>query len=172
MDADRVARDAIGTYGAVQEQWELATLLGLLDQAAPKLILEIGCWSGGTLYAWSHTGAAVIGVTHPMHANVLRPHGAEILLADSKDCRKELAGLLAGRTPDFVFIDGDHSEGMAKSDWRLSQQVAPGALVGFHDIACPGEPGPRKAFDAAAARYRSVTIIHPREQKGIGLVYT
>lgn len=172
MSSNDIARDAIGIYGAVQHQWELARLLDVLDAAKPKLILEIGCWSGGTLWAWAQTGAELVAVTHPRDAHILRPHGAEVVLANSVSCHDRLAETLRGRVPGFVFIDGDHSYGMASSDWELAEEMAPGAIVGFHDIDCPGEPGPWRVFSAAAKSYPSMTIIQPGEQKGIGLIFT
>ncbi len=168
---EQIASRAVQVYGAQQDPWELSCVLTLLRAKPPGLILEIGCWSGGSLWAWKSTGAEVIGLTLPAHANILRPHGAEIILADSTapDTEEELRTVLAGRVPGMVFIDGDHEYGPCASDFELAMRVAPGAVIGFHDITMPG---PRKVWDDTPAGLAKATFIHHPENMGTGLVFT
>jgi len=55
---------------------------------------------------------------------------------------------------DFVFIDGDHSEGACHRDWDLwSPRVVAGGVVAFHDARAGkpggwGGPGPTAVCDA------------------------
>lgn len=165
----QVAARAVQVYGACQDPWELSGVLTLLRADPPGVILEIGCWSGGSLYAWKSTGADVIGVTLPDHANILRPHGAEIILADSRHAKEQILDVLAGRVPGFVFIDGDHDEPVVRSDWELAREVAPGAVIGFHDITWPG---PGKVWAEVSAGFPAVTFIRHKDNMGTGLVCT
>ena len=53
---------------------------------------------------------------------------------DPKTVRR-LERLLAGRSIDFLLIDGDHSYEGVKRDWELYEPlVTPGGLIAFHDI--------------------------------------
>ncbi len=172
MNVAEIADRAVRVHGAVQDPWELAAVLAVLAASPPELIVEIGCWSGGSLHAWRQTGAEVIGVTLPEHANILRDHGAAVILADSRQCRGQLDSVLAGRVPGFVFIDGGHDHLTCLSDWELARQVAPGAVIGFHDIACPDWPDPGRVWADVSRGYPSVAIIRPDAKMGTGLVFT
>ena len=171
LDAREVAGRAVTEYGAVQHPWELAAVLDLLAARPPGLILEIGCWSGGGLYAWRAVCPEVIGLTLPEYGNVLRSHGTEIVWADSRRARDPLLDQLAGRIPGFVFIDGDHSYEVVMSDWKLARDIAPGAVIGFHDITHPDYPGVARAWAEVRPGHPSIEIIHP-DGMGTGLVFT
>jgi len=47
-----IAETAIA-HGAVQKSKELAEFLDILIDLEPEVIVEIGTFAGGTLYAWS-----------------------------------------------------------------------------------------------------------------------
>lgn len=180
MIGNLTAHQAVEDHGCAQDAEELSILLGIVAAMRPALIVEIGCNTGGSLYAWQQaTDAEVIGVTLGPHdpRQALNPHGATIIHGDSHTdivigmLEKELDG----RRPDFFFIDGDHSEAGCRSDWRLAQHVG-ARSVGFHDISprrVPGDPGVRLVFAEACAKYPSVIIRNPADHMnaGAGIVW-
>lgn len=53
----------------------------------------------------------------------------------SPDILKQVKDILAGRTADYLFIDGDHSYNGVKADYEtFSPLVRVGGIVAFHDI--------------------------------------
>ena len=179
MIGSEVAREAVDAYGCGQDPEELSLLLAIVTAMRPRLIVEIGCDTGGSLYAWGSTGAEVIGVSLGPHDTgaVCDPHGATLITGDSHDPAviAKLEAVLAGRRPDFLFIDGDHSERGCRADWLLARRLRARA-VGFHDISprrIPGDPGVRKVWGEVCARYPSVTIRNPSDpwNPGAGIVF-
>ena len=142
------ARIAITTYGAVQKPGELAEFLELLADLQPKVVVEVGVYSGGTLYAWSQVApdSTVIGIDlleggpYPVYASNGKPrdeHGATMIIGDSHhpDTRDELEKILDGRPIDALFIDGDHTYNGVRMDYDLYRPlVRPGGVIAFHDI--------------------------------------
>lgn len=147
----------------------------MLARTGPRLIVEIGSWMGGGLYAWRSTGAEVIGVTLDQARNTVNPHGARMIWGDSTDplVRRKLVVALAGRRPDFVFIDGDHSAAGVQADWQLARQVG-ARLAGFHDIAHRVHgPDIRPTYQEAYTGRHHHELIDPGdlEPDGTGLVW-
>ena len=179
MIGSQVARDAVEVHNCGQDAVELSLVLGIVGTLRPKLIVEIGSDTGGGLFAWASTGAQVISVSLGPHdpREVCHPHGALLIIGDShiNGTIELLRKALDGRRPDFVWIDGDHSEAGCRSDWRLAQDIG-ARVVGFHDISHrrnPGDPGVRKVYAEACARYPSVTIRNPDDpmNPGAGIVW-
>lgn len=151
----RMARAAIREHGAMQRTWELASLISWVAKLRPGVVVEIGTHRGGTLRCWAATAAAdallvSIDLPNPAEGMGTRPDDllaarralqpgqalAEIT-ADSHapGTRDLLAGILAGRPIDFLWIDGDHSEAGVRQDWALySGLVRPGGMIALHDI--------------------------------------
>ena len=179
MANNLIALAAVNEYNCCQDAVELSVLLGIVTAMMPRTIVEIGCNTGGSLFAWASTGADVIGVSLGPHdpRETCDPHGAKIITGDShllatiELLKKELDG----RRPDFFFIDGDHTYAGCRADWMVAQEVGARA-VGFHDVSprrIPGDPGVRKVFAEACARYPSVTIRNPADDNnpGAGIVW-
>ena len=175
----QVAADAVKLHGCGQDPYELSIMLGIVAAMRPNLIVEVGCDTGGSLYAWGSTGADVIGVSLGPHdpSKPWHSHGATLIQGDSHHVNTiaRLEKELDGRRPDFFFIDGDHSEAGCRSDWLLAQRVK-SLTAGFHDISprrIPGDPGVRKVFAEACARHPSVTIRNPADvdNPGCGIVW-
>jgi hypothetical protein len=173
------AADAVTLHGCDHDATELSVLLSIVTAMRPALIVEIGCDTGGSLYAWAATGADLIGVSLGPHdpREQCDPHGAVMITGNShaEVTMQMLEKELDGRRPDFLMIDGDHSEAGCRSDWRLAQRVGAHA-VGFHDLSprrIPGDPGVRKVWAEACARYPSVTIRNPADVNtpGAGIVW-
>jgi len=171
---------AVKDHGARQDPWELSVVLGILAGSRPQLIVEIGSWAGGSLYAWASTGAHVIGVTLEETRSTLNPHGAEMIWGDTLQpgTRQELEAALAGRVPDFMFIDGGHSAVCAENDFGLAM-AARARVIGFHDIRHPAFPGVRVVYEKACEGRRHMEIVNPRppaesgglDAMGTGLIW-
>lgn len=139
-----IAYKARFEHDAIQKHEELAGFLALIADLEPlKIIVEVGAFRGGTLWAWQQLGARVIGVDlppagYPDGPNV-NDEGMTVILGDShaQTTVDQLVQELAGEPIDVLFIDGDHTYEGVKADYELySPLVRPGGVVGFHDI-CP-----------------------------------
>jgi cephalosporin hydroxylase len=123
----------------------LAGVLDLTAQLKPRVIVEIGCDRGGTLYAWRQLCNRVYGITLPVNdwtsggqeGYPLDSHGAIVLKADSHDpaSRHWLVKQLRGAWIDVLHIDGDHSYVGVRADYaEYSPLVRSGGLVLIHDV--------------------------------------
>jgi cephalosporin hydroxylase len=143
--------------GAQQKTSELGALIDFLrpHQGRMKTILEIGSRKGGTLVVWmliAAPDATIISLDLPFglygggdftadlnNATRFRQGTQQIsfIRGDSHapQSKVEVEKLLAGRTIDVLFIDGDHSYAGVKQDYDIySPFVADGGFVLFHDI--------------------------------------
>ena len=162
----RLARAAQGR-GAMQKLREVAPLIALLRRRRLSVIVEIGTARGGTFYAWcqiAQPDALLVSIDlpggpygggYPEEAlETLRSYGKpgqqlHFLRAESQAASTvaELRALLAGRTIDFLMIDGDHTYDGVKRDFELySPLVGEGCPIAFHDIV-PHPPEQRCEVD-------------------------
>jgi len=132
------AQDAVGRYGANQDDWELGRLVDLIGgELDGGLVVEIGCDQGGTLWLWRELGAQVLAVTlHTRPDGQFRPHGATVIEGDSRDqdVQDRVHAELGRRRVTMVFVDGGHDYMTACSDIRWALRLAPDGLVVVHDI--------------------------------------
>lgn len=140
-----IAEAAVG-QGACQKPEELAEFLDILADLKPDVMVEIGVFAGGTLYAWSHFASTVIGIDEtpgglePIYLSHGRPrqeHGSIAITGNSHDSATvdKLIEVLDGRMIDCLFIDGDHTYEGVRQDYEMySPLVRPGGLIAFHDI--------------------------------------
>ena len=123
---------------------ERAALEGVLGEIKPGLALEIGTAEGGSLRRIATHSSEVhsIDIDHdPVRAAGPLPDHVTLHTGSSAEL---LPGLLesfadAGRTLDFVLVDGDHSfEGVA-SDLRalLGSPASPRTVILVHDSTNP-----------------------------------
>lgn len=140
-------RAACEEFHAAQRQDELIETLMVAAYAVPepKVIVEIGCDAGGTLYAWRSMfpAADVYGLTLPVNrvedggqGYQLNYHQARMVFGDSHDpaVLQRLKTKLGRRQVDVLFIDGDHSYRGARQDWDMYVPlVRRGGLVLVHD---------------------------------------
>jgi predicted O-methyltransferase YrrM len=190
----RLAREAIGRWGAIQRTWELAAMLGAVRRLRPRVVMEIGTHRGGTLMclaAVARPDAFLLSLdmhTSPMGPEVaweqvearirgtLKP-GQELvsLRMDSHlaSTREAVDAALAGRAVDFLFIDGDHTyEGVWKDFETYAPLVRPGGLIAFHDIHFnPDDPVSRvdRFWSEVRGRYRSRELIDQDFPGGTGM---
>ena len=138
-----IARAAIYEHAAIQKEQELASFIALVMDLEPcKVIVEVGAFAGGTLWAWSQfSNARIIGVDLPPPGFPDGPQvndlGMTVICGDSHDpaTRDQLIEHLDGEPIDMLFIDGDHTYEGVKADYELySPLVRPDGVIGFHDI--------------------------------------
>jgi cephalosporin hydroxylase len=133
-----LAEDAVGRYGASQDDWELGRLVDVIGvELAGRLVVEIGCDQGGTLWLWRELGARVVAVTkHTRKDGSFRPHGALVIEGDSTSAGVQaMVKSAVGREQvAMVFVDGGHDYETASSDIRWALRLAPRGLVVVHDV--------------------------------------
>jgi cephalosporin hydroxylase len=145
-DSVGVAWTAVQAHGALQKHAELARFIELVTKLDPlEVIVEIGSYEGGTLWAWTQLAPTVIGVDLPRgpydtfarSGGPMVNHGAHMVFGDSHDplTLESLKGVLNHRPVDMLFIDGDHTfEGVSMDYAMYAPLVRPGGVVAFHDI--------------------------------------
>jgi predicted O-methyltransferase YrrM len=138
---------------------EIVGLLRTLEAEPPHRVLEIGTAGGGTLFLLTRVAAPdalLVSVDlrrgqfgggyprwrAPMYRSFAQAtQRVELLTGDSHEPRtgEQIRRLLAGRSLDFLFIDGDHSYEGVKQDFAdYAPLVRSGGLVAFHDIVPSG----------------------------------
>lgn len=132
----------------LQIQAEITALAKAVRELQPKIILEIGTASAGTLLIWSSiaTEKVISCDLQDMRAKkelftALPPPGSNcrvvLLSGDSHDPAmvRRMEAELAGRQADFLFIDGDHTEAGVTADFNAFRHlVRSGGIIAFHDI--------------------------------------
>jgi predicted O-methyltransferase YrrM len=148
---DMAMRFGMGHYLTIrtrQKRSEILRLVKVVQGLGPRVILEIGTASGGTLFLWSQIASQKVVscdlLPRDRQADVYKrfpPPGSQCevvpLCGDSHDgnFREEVGKELAGCKVDFLFIDGDHTEeGVARDYFDYKDFVRPGGIIAFHDI--------------------------------------
>jgi predicted O-methyltransferase YrrM len=134
----------------LQRADELPELLDLYRERAPRKVLEIGVYLGGTLYHWLHearAGAEVVAVNdHDLVSEVLAlwtPDGVSSTFICGDSNSQETAESAREHGPfDWIFIDAGHYLYEVRADWELySPMCAEGGVVVLHDVSrddeCP-----------------------------------
>lgn len=133
VEIDPRAVRAIVAFGAQQKAAELSALVAFLERRELSSVLEIGSWTGGTLWLWAQLADTVISidVSEIPTGHIDRP----VLLVRGDSRSRSTWRTVAGLSFDMVFIDGDHRYAGVASDWAMySQLVNPGGVVVLHDI--------------------------------------
>jgi len=132
----------------LQKRSEIYGLAKMVQDIAPKTILEIGTERGGTLLIWS-----AIASERVISCDIQEMEVQQKLFSQfpppSSQCQVDLLSgdshsevffdsvktALGGAEVDFLFIDGDHSEKGVELDFHMYRRlVRPGGLIAFHDI--------------------------------------
>lgn len=174
-----IAAAAVDGHGAQHNRTELAMLLAVVHQVIkPRLMVEIGSWRGGSLYAWSRLAIPVVAVTLPEKAaEPFRSHGARMVWGNSHDpgVQAQLLAQLGGKYVDLVFIDGDHTETGARQDLDLAARLAPGGVIVMHDINLHRrhpDVGVRRVWDKVAAWQPTMVLeANPDTAPGVGVLF-
>ena len=135
---ETIAQAAVGRHGAAQDEWELGRLVDVIGgELAGRLVVEIGCDRGGTLWLWRELGAEVVAVTlHTRQDGMFNGHGAWVVIGDSGDpvVRDQAVRLMTGREPAMVFVDGGHDYETACRDIAWALELAPNGIIVVHDV--------------------------------------
>lgn len=179
-----IARTAVTEHGAAQRADELAAALALVADLDPKVIVELGCDLGGTLYAWRQICDDVYGITLEdnsyetggTYGGPLDTHGATVHIGDSHDPSSLdwLRDRLAGRPLDVLVLDGDHLVDGIRQDLRdYGPLVRPGGLILLHDIASVGDPRAQvhMVWPDLASAYTTTEIRSPVYPYGWGVIH-
>lgn len=144
-----------GFIKPLQKKSEILQLLKYLKMNRPKTLLEIGTFSGGTLFLFTRIAAndvTIISIDlsegrygggypklkEPLYRSFKLPNQNIILLRCGSHDHKTLLKvkqLLNRKQIDFLFIDGDHSYNGVKKDFEMYHPlVNENGLITFHDI--------------------------------------
>jgi predicted O-methyltransferase YrrM len=132
-------------------QWEqeFTQLLDLYRELAPKRVLEVGTYHGGTLYHWltnAAEGAKIatvdsyaVGVDNRALYDTWVPGGVKLKVIAGRSAAESTVAQAKEWAPyDFIFIDAGHYYTEVKADWEAYLPLAQkGAVVAFHDILPP-----------------------------------
>jgi predicted O-methyltransferase YrrM len=147
--------------GAKQKVAEFAELVAMARSLQPKIVMEVGTFRGGTLWAWCRIASRdgfVVSVDLPggpfgggyaeseiarLRAYAQREQRIELIRADSHDPNTLdlIATVLGQRHVDVLFIDGDHSYDGVRADYETyGPLVRSGGLICFHDVLPNKDP--------------------------------
>lgn len=133
---------------------EIRSLLEILENEMPKIMLEIGTATGGSLFLFSrhiekHGTAISIDLPDgpggggypswkiPLYRSFFPKARCHLIRGDShsKEVHEKVKAILSGRRLDFLFIDGDHTYEGVKLDFdKYSKLVKKGGIIALHDI--------------------------------------
>lgn len=160
-----------------QGREEFFSLVNIVENLNPHIIIEIGVEFGGSLKFWEQLlkpGDMLIGVdilvpriswdwtnsdidivmitgnsTEPETVTQMIEQLALVSMADAiKDKQLEMDYVQA----DFLYLDGDHSLDTVQKDFKnYSPLVRSGGIVGFHDLHTD-HGNPKKVFDQLQGR--------------------
>jgi 23S rRNA U2552 (ribose-2'-O)-methylase RlmE/FtsJ len=157
MEYNKIIETLCSKYHAGQDHKEISWFCEACRKINPRVVVEIGVYSGGNLkilsslveenngiaigidYDWSHFG---LELTEPSKASV------HLLDGDSHEQKtyQKLEEMLGEKKIDVLFIDGDHSEAGCRMDYEIfSTLVRDGGVIGFHDLNDGGSKGQNAA---------------------------
>lgn len=125
---------------ASQNKTELRKVLQYVGEIKPKVVVEIGVHQGYSLVDWykAFVPDIIVGIDNDLHAlDVEATKHMHIIDGDSHsiETKNRLQGILAGRSIDFLYLDGDHTYEGVKQDYEMySPLVRSGGIIGFDDI--------------------------------------
>ena len=190
-----IGRGFYARIRAVQERSEILGLTEIVRRLAPRVVVEIGTYKGGTLFLWCRLcreARLIASIDLPggrwgggygsrrerLYREFLYDRDTELVLMRADSHRPEtlaaLRGRLNGAPIDFLYIDGDHTYEGVKEDFEMySPLVRPGGCVAFHDIVTR-RPDVRVArfWEEIRGSFRHEELVdRPRSNKGIGILY-
>ena len=130
-----------GRFELLQVASEIEPVIDLYRQLAPRRVLEIGCWDGGSIQLWLENSSvellAAVDLNHwNRDAYQAWSAATEIVLHTGSSLEQDAKDFIAAHAPyDWVMIDGDHSDEAVRSDYAAcAPHVRKGGVVLLHDI--------------------------------------
>lgn len=178
---------------SMQRSSEISDLLEILQRSPPRVVVEIGTASGGTLFLLSRVAspdAHLVSIDlyrgrfgggyHPWRIPLYKSFATgnqriTLLRGSSHDpaMLPRLARILGGAPVDFLLIDGDHTyRGVARDFEMYSPLLRPGGLVALHDIMPdPAQPDLEvdRFWRQVKSRLPSRELIESPSQLGYGI---
>ena len=172
----------------LQREWEFQTLLDLYVQEAPRRVLEIGTFHGGTLFHWltKNTPSLVVAVdsyqtgvdNRQLFEEWKDPRTQlEIIVGNSLDEATQVRVAEFGKF-DWVWIDAGHFDAEVRADYAAYASLCrPGGIIALHDILNhPAHPeiqveGLWRDVQRAGAVTRELVADPHAEWGGIGVIY-
>ena len=156
-----------GYLEPMQVKSEISSLVELVKQQKPKILLEIGSARGGTLFLFSQVApenALLISLDMPggvyggyskwripLYKSFAKKNQTiKLIQADShsEDTLRKVKTLLGDKKIDFMFIDADHTFNGVKRDFEIySPLINTGGMIAFHDVAFKNPPTPKSEVD-------------------------
>jgi predicted O-methyltransferase YrrM len=143
---DRVM--AAPEFAPLQHKVEFVALMQAAVERAPRIVVEIGAFRGGTGFLLARVArrdATIVLVDDQFDelrqaalASFAQPGQRVVCLrgnSQTAEMKARVVAAIAGRPVDVLFIDGDHRyEGVSRDFALYSPLVRPGGLIAFHDI--------------------------------------
>lgn len=172
---------------------EILKLLIIINRIKPKVILEIGTATGGTLFLLSRITSedgSIISIDLPsgqfgggypiwkilLYKSFSLPKQQIHLIRANSHKRETLdkvKAILNGKEIDFLFIDGDHTYQGVKKDFEMyNSLVKKNGIIAFHDIAVQSTETDcqvSKFWNEIKTRYKFMEIINNCDQNGAGI---
>jgi hypothetical protein len=119
LTCESLAVEAITKHGAQQKVAELTALLELLRGREIDSVLEIGSWTGGTLWLWAQIAKYVVSIDLETRGPALGvlPAPVERILGDSH--LQSTKARLGSRLFTMLFLDGGHTYEDIKRDYEM-----------------------------------------------------
>lgn len=167
----------------IQEEVDFAPLLALYREREPRMVLEVGTYSGGTFFHWlqnARPGTTVVSVdlydevdnTHLYDS--WAPPGVSWKAIHGDSRAKATINAARSFAPyDWIFIDAGHLADEVRADWaNYGPMARPGGVVAFHDIAVLTLPSIQVAPLWAEIKqdYKTTEFKSP-DTSGIGVVF-
>jgi cephalosporin hydroxylase len=193
--SQRLRKSWIINIRPLQVKSEVTEFFRIVQELNPKIIVEIGTASGGTLFLSANVadpekivsidlpygsfGGGYSSWKIPFYKSLARKSVIKLIRADShlQSTLEETKKELKNRPVDILFIDGDHTyEGIAKDFQMYSPLVKKGGIVAFHDIVVHDKSSGCEVsefWNKIKKSYRHQEIIENLNQKwaGIGILF-
>lgn len=174
----------------LQDEWEFGELMHFFLLTAPRTILEIGSFFGGTLWYWIKYGGRNLEQLVSIDLPIPKGDSRYAKMVESKNkwnswirrsidftrveanstneqTISKVERIFQNEGIDFLFIDGGHDANTVYADYiNYAHMVNRDGLIVFHDII--SEKGVKLNWDKIKIGQRHVEIVNTL---GIGIIY-